>query len=66
MFFGAAIALISCHRGFHCDAGAEGVGRAATTAFVYSFVTILALDLVLAIGLDRLYFTLWPQGPKIL
>ena len=31
LFFGAAIALISCHRGFHCDPGAEGVGRAATT-----------------------------------
>ncbi len=29
LFFGAAIALISCHRGFHCDPGAEGVGRAA-------------------------------------
>ena len=26
LFFGAAIALISCHRGFHCDPGAEGVG----------------------------------------
>ena len=66
LFFGAAIALISCHRGFHCDAGAEGVGRAATSAFVYSFVVILALDLVLAIGLDKLYFAFWPQGPKIL
>ena len=30
VFFGAAIALISCHRGFHCEPGAEGVGRAAT------------------------------------
>ena len=26
LFFGAAIALISCYRGFHCDPGAEGVG----------------------------------------
>ncbi len=66
LFFGAAIALISCHRGFHCDAGAEGVGRAATTAFVYSFVMILLLDLILAIGLDKLYFALWPHGPKII
>ncbi len=66
LFFGAAIALISCHRGFHCEAGAQGVGRAATTAFVSSFVMILLLDLVLAIGLDKLYFFFWPQGPKIL
>ncbi len=66
LFFGAAIALISCHRGFHCDPGAQGVGRASTTAFVSSFVMILLLDLILAIGLDKLYFALWPQGPKIL
>jgi phospholipid/cholesterol/gamma-HCH transport system permease protein len=65
-FFGAAIALISCHRGFNCDPGAEGVGRAATSAFVRSFSMILFLDLVLSIGLDKLYFMLWPQGPKIL
>ena len=64
LFFGTAIALISCYRGFHCDPGAEGVGRAATTAFVYSFVVILLLDLILAIGLDGVYFMLWPEGPK--
>jgi phospholipid/cholesterol/gamma-HCH transport system permease protein len=66
LFFGAAIALISCYRGFHCDPGAEGVGRAATTAFVYSFVMILLLDLALAIGLDAVYFSIWPEGPKFL
>jgi len=65
-FFGAAIALIACHRGFHCDPGAEGVGRAATSAFVASFVTILLLDLILGILLDAIYMTLWPQGPQIL
>lgn len=53
-FFGGAIAIVACHRGFHCDAGAEGVGRAATEAFVYSFVVILALDFVLAVLLDTL------------
>ena len=45
--------------------GAEGVGRAATTAFVYSFVMILLLDLLLGIALDGIYFTLWPQAPKL-
>lgn len=62
IFFGAAIAIISCYRGFHCDPGAEGVGRASTTAFVQSFVVILVLDLGLSIVLDRLYFVLWPEG----
>jgi phospholipid/cholesterol/gamma-HCH transport system permease protein len=65
LFFGAAIALIACYRGFHCEAGAEGVGRAATTAFVYSFVMILLLDLLLGIALDGIYFTLWPEAPKL-
>jgi phospholipid/cholesterol/gamma-HCH transport system permease protein len=66
LFFGAAIALIGCHQGFHCDAGAEGVGKAATDAFVYSFVVILVLDLFLGIGLDSVYFAIWPEGPSLL
>src|SRR5258708_6621383 len=40
LFFGAAIALISCHRGLNSQGGAEGVGRASTEAFVASFVAI--------------------------
>src|SRR3972149_5547981 len=66
LFFGAAIALIGCHHGFHCDAGAEGVGRAATSAFVYSFVVMLALDLMLGIGIEGFYSLLWPQGPSLI
>jgi len=65
LFFGAAIALIGCHRGFNCEPGAEGVGRAATSAFVISFVTIMLLNLLLGIFLDGIYFTLWPDAPKI-
>jgi phospholipid/cholesterol/gamma-HCH transport system permease protein len=65
-FFGATIALMGCHRGFHCDPGAEGVGKAATSAFVYSFVMILFLDLILGIILDGIYYTLWPDAPKII
>jgi len=47
-FFGAALGLISCYKGFFCRAGAEGVGRACTEAFVASFIAILALDYFLA------------------
>jgi phospholipid/cholesterol/gamma-HCH transport system permease protein len=61
-FFGAAIAVISCHRGFHSEAGAEGVGRAATRAFVASFIAILALDFFLAMFLNNLYDYLWPAS----
>ena len=63
-FFGAAIALVSCHRGFNCDPGAEGVGRAATNAFVHSFMLILVLDLFLGIGLDNLQDIFHPEGPR--
>ena len=62
VFFGGAIALIACHRGFHARAGAEGVGRAATEAFVYSFVAILSIDFLLGTLLMRLYYVLWPGG----
>lgn len=60
-FFGAAIALVSCHRGFYCGPGAEGVGRATIASFVYSFVMILVLDFLLNIALDNVYFRLWPE-----
>ncbi len=65
LFFGAAIALIACHRGFHCDPGAEGVGRAATTAFVSSFVVILLLDLFLNIGLEEIQTAFYPEGRSL-
>src|SRR5882757_3002315 len=55
VFFGAAIAVVSCQRGSHCRAGAEGVGRAATEAFVFSFVAILTLDFFLGIICNALY-----------
>lgn len=54
VFFGGMIALISCYQGFHCSNGAEGVGKAATQSFVYSFVAILFLDLMLGIVLERI------------
>ena len=66
LFFGAAIAILSCHRGFYCDPGAEGVGRAATGAFVTSFVLILILDLQLGILLNTLYYFLWPDAGKLI
>ena len=64
LFFGAAIALVSCHHGFNCDHGAEGVGRAATNAFVHSFVLILVLDLFLGISLNNVHDFFRPEGPR--
>lgn len=66
MCFGAAIAVIACHRGFHCGAGAEGVGRAATDAFVLSFIAILAIDLVLSVILNSIYRLSWALGMPVI
>ena len=61
--FGGVIAIMSCYRGFHCRAGAEGVGQAATAAFVHSFVLILACDFLLNLSLDAIVLSLWhPLG----
>jgi phospholipid/cholesterol/gamma-HCH transport system permease protein len=60
-FFGGAIALISCYQGFHCGAGAEGVGQASTRSFVWSFIAILVLDFFLGVFQSGLYYFLWPD-----
>ncbi len=42
--FGVAVTVIGSMRGLRAGGGAEGVGRAATSAVVYSAVIILVLD----------------------
>lgn len=58
-FFGACIALIACFKGFNCGRGAQGVGRACTEAFVYSFIAILFLNFILAVVSRTIYETFW-------
>ncbi|MHC4553622.1 MAG: MlaE family ABC transporter permease [Planctomycetota bacterium] len=58
-FFGGAIALISCYKGFNCRQGAQGVGEACTEAFVGCFISILFLNYVFAVVLDAIYKTSW-------
>ena len=59
-FFGGAMAVISCYKGFNCKEGARGVGQACTEAFVMSFISILALDFVLVVVFKALYSSFWP------
>ena len=54
VFFGAAIGLVACYKGFNCRPGAEGVGRATTDSFVTAFMAIIFLNLVLAKLLNEL------------
>jgi phospholipid/cholesterol/gamma-HCH transport system permease protein len=65
VFFGGAIALVSCYRGLHCTPGAEGVGRAAPAAFVWSFVLILVIDLLLGKMMYSAYYQLFPNASKL-
>lgn len=65
VFFGCAIAIIACQQGFHCGAGAEGVGRAATQSFVLSFIAILGLDFILTVLLNNTYYAIWPEAVSL-
>ncbi len=47
-FFGAALSLISCYKGFYTKGGAEGVGKATTGAVVLSSMAILISDYFLS------------------
>lgn len=55
-FFGFFIATISCYKGFMTEGGAEGVGRATTSAVVVSSVTVLVMDYFLTTWILE-YFT---------
>lgn len=53
--FGLLIGLISCYKGFTCRAGAAGVGKAATDAFVTSFIAIIIANFFLAKFMNEMY-----------
>ena len=44
IFFGAIIAIVGCHQGLNVRGGAEGVGKATTTAVVRSFILVIMTD----------------------
>jgi len=46
-FFGLLIAVIGCEKGFYTRGGAEGVGRATTSAVVVASIAILISDFFL-------------------
>ena len=42
--FAGIISIISCYKGFTCEGGAEGVGKATTSAVVISMVLVMVCD----------------------
>jgi phospholipid/cholesterol/gamma-HCH transport system permease protein len=45
-FFGFAVGIIGCFKGYYSNKGTEGVGRSANSAVVVSSVAIFILDLI--------------------
>jgi phospholipid/cholesterol/gamma-HCH transport system permease protein len=45
-FFGFAVGIIGCYKGYNSSKGTEGVGRSANSAVVVSSVMIFVLDLL--------------------
>jgi phospholipid/cholesterol/gamma-HCH transport system permease protein len=45
-FFGFAIGVIGCYKGYNSSKGTEGVGHSANSAVVLSSVTVFVIDLI--------------------
>ena len=51
-FFGFAIGLIGCYKGYHSRKGTAGVGRAANTAVVVASMLLFVLDFIAVLVAD--------------
>ncbi len=45
-FFGFAIGVIGCHKGYFSNKGTEGVGKAANSAVVFASLMVFLIDMV--------------------
>jgi phospholipid/cholesterol/gamma-HCH transport system permease protein len=56
-FFGFAIGIIGCYKGYNSNKGTEGVGRSANSAVVVSSLLVFILDLLAVQIIDILKLT---------
>lgn len=54
-FFGFAIGLVGCFKGYNCKEGTVGVGKAANSAVVYASMLLFILDF-LAVFITDIFF----------
>ena len=54
-FFGFAIGLVGCYKGYYCKKGTVGVGLAANTSVVIASILIFVLDFIAVIITDIFY-----------
>ncbi|MDB5273124.1 MAG: transporter permease [Chitinophagaceae bacterium] len=45
-FFGQAVGMIGCYKGYNCNEGTEGVGKAANSAVVMASLSIFIIDMI--------------------
>lgn len=57
LFFGFAIGLIGCYKGYYTKKGTRGVGMAANSAVVISTFTVFIIDLIAAQIADIFHYT---------
>ena len=54
-FFGFAIGLVGCYKGYHSKRGTAGVGRAANSAVVIASLLLFVLDFIAVLITDIFY-----------
>lgn len=54
-FFGFAIGLVGCYKGYYSKKGTEGVGKAANTAVVVTSVLVFIIDFIAVLIADIFY-----------
>ena len=54
-FFGFAIGLIGCYKGYNCSKGTVGVGEASNTAVVYTSMLLFIIDFI-AVFITDIFF----------
>lgn len=56
-FFGFAIGIVGCYKGYNSQKGTEGVGRSATTAVIMASLVVFIIDLIAVQVTDLLGLT---------
>jgi phospholipid/cholesterol/gamma-HCH transport system permease protein len=54
-FFGLAIGIVGCYKGYYCEKGTAGVGRAANTAVVLTSLLLFIIDFIAVFVTDIFY-----------
>lgn len=54
-FFGLAIGIVGCYKGYYCEKGTEGVGAAANSAVVFTSLLLFVIDFIAVFVTDIFY-----------